>query len=341
MWRLNKKLTIFLVLALMTLVISACGQKQQANQAKNDGNKAATVKYPEKEITLICPWPPGGSSDLLDRAIAQAANKYLPKPIVIVNRDGANGMIATTEVAKTKPDGYTIIQGASGLFLTQPFTQKSLGYKQDDFVFLIGLTNEPILLTVNANSPYKTIEDLIKAAKEKNLVIRYSNSGMGGFPQLCPAYLFQLAGVKSQPVPFKGGAPALAAILGGHVEVCASHPGEAIPYIKAGKLRPLVISSTKRFPDLPDVPTMKEKGFNIDMGVKKFIFAPKGIPDEAKKVLTEALQKAAADPNFKKAMADISLMLEPMTGKEVVDYFNTQAPIMKKLIESMPKTETK
>lgn len=188
---------------------------------------------------------------------------------------------------------------------------------------------------------YKTLEDLIKTAKEKNVVIRYSNSGMGGIPQLSAAYLFQLAGVKSQPVPFSGGAPALAAILGGHVEAAVSHPGEALPHIKAGKLRPLAISSTQRFPDLPDVPTMKEKGFEIDMGVKKFIFVPKGVPEEVKKVLTEALQKAAADPEFKKAMADINLMLEPMTGKEVVDYFNKQAPIMKKLIESMPKTEAK
>ncbi|CEP69387.1 Bordetella uptake gene [Moorella glycerini] len=345
MLRLPKKLILlFSLLVITTLMITACGQKQQpnqANQVKEDANKAATVKYPEKEITLICPWPPGGSSDLLSRAIAQAASKNLPKPIVVINRDGANGMVATTELAKTKPDGYTIAQGASGLFVTQPFIQNNLGYKQDDFDFLIGLTNEPILLTVNANSPYKTLEDLIKAAKEKNLVIRYSNSGMGGIPQLSAAYLFQLAGVKSQPVPFKGGAPALAAILGGHVEAAVSHPGEALPHIKAGKLRPLAISSTQRFPDLPDVPTMKEKGFEIDMGVKKFIFVPKGVPEEAKKVLTGALQKAAADPEFKKAMADINLMLEPMTGKEVVDYFNKQAPIMKKLIESMPKTEAK
>lgn len=340
MLRLPKKLILlFAILVTAMLAITACGQKQQAGQDK--GGTGTSAKYPEKEITLICPWPPGGSSDLLSRAIAQAASKNLPKPMVVVNRDGANGMIATKELTKAKPDGYTITQGASGLFLTQPFTQKNIGYKQDDFDFLIGLTNEPILLTVNANSPYKTLDDLIKAAKEKNLVIRYSNSGMGGIPQLCLAYLFQLAGVKAQPVPFNGGAPALAALMGEHVDVAASHPGEAIPHIKAGKLRPLVISSSQRFPDLPDVPTMKEKGYDIDMGVKKFIFAPKGLPDDVKKILIDALQKAANDPDFKKAMTDINLMLEPMTGQQVNDYFNTQAPIMKKLIESMPQTEAK
>ena len=213
---------------------------------------------------------------MLSRAIAQGMKNSLPKPVVVVNRDGANGMIATAETVRTKPDGYTLTQGASGLFLTQPFVQKKLEYKQDDFDFLIGLTNEPILMTVNAGSPYQTLEEMIKGFKEKNQVVRYSNSGMGGFPQLCPAYLFNLAGVKSQPIPFKGGAPALTAILGGHVDACASHPGEAYPHIKAGKLRPLAVSSLKRFPALPDVPTLKEKGYDIDMGVKKFIFAPKG-----------------------------------------------------------------
>lgn len=329
----NRKMTALAgVLALLAMVAAGCGQGQ-------DAKKAPAAKFPEKEITLICPWPPGGSSDMITRAIAQAAGKHLAKPFVIVNRDGANGMVATTESLKSKPDGYTLLQGASGLFATQPYTQKNLGYKQDDFDFLIGLTNEPILLTVKSDSPYQTIDDMIKAAKEKNLVIKYSNSGMGGIPQLTPAYLFQLAGVKSQPVPFKGGAPALTAILGGHVDLCVSHPGEAIPHIKAGKLRALAISSTQRFQDLPNVPTLKEKGFNIDMGVKKFIFAPKGMPDDVKKVLVDALQKGAADPDFKKAMADINVMMEPMSGKEVSDYFNAQGPIMKKLIEEMPKVE--
>ena len=299
----------------------------------------ASAAFPEKEITLICPWPPGGSSDMLSRAIAQGMKNSLPKPVVVVNRDGANGMIATAETVRTKPDGYTLTQGASGLFLTQPFVQKKLEYKQDDFDFLIGLTNEPILITVNAGSPYQTLEEMIKGFKEKNQVVRYSNSGMGGFPQLCPAYLFNLAGVKSQPIPFKGGAPALTAILGGHVDACASHPGEAYPHIKAGKLRPLAVSSLKRFPALPDVPTLKEKGYDIDMGVKKFIFAPKGVPEDARKTLVEALQKASEDPGFKKTMADIHLMLEPMTGKEVVAYFNAQAPIMKKLIEEISKAQ--
>ncbi len=316
------------VLLAASFLVGCGGQKS---------NTVAQTKFPEREITLICPWPPGGSSDLLARAIAQAANKHLSKPIVVVNRDGANGMVATTELAKAKPDGYTIALGVSGLFTNQPYVQKSLGYKQDDFDFLMGFTNEPILLTVNADSPYKTLEEFLAAAKKNGTTVKFSNSGMGGFPQLCLTHLFELAGVKSQAVPFKGGAPSLAALLGGHVDAAASHPGEAIPHIKAGKLRPLAVSSVSRFAALPDVPTLKEKGFNIDMGVKKYIFAPKGLPQDVREKLIDVLKKVHADPEFKKYMADVHLMVEPLTDKQIVEYFNTQGPVMKKLLTELPK----
>lgn len=330
---MKKSLLTGIVAVFMAVgLLAGCG----GGETKKD---AAATKFPEKEITLVCPWPPGGSSDLLTRAIAQAANKHLEKPMVVVNRDGANGIVATTDLAKAKPDGYTISLGVSGLFTNQPYVQKSLGYKQDDFDFLMGFTNEPILLTVNADSPYQTLEDLLKDAKEKDTVIRFSNSGLGGFPQLCLTYLFQLSGVKAQAVPFKGGAPALAALLGNHVEAAASHPGEAIPHIKAGKLRPLAVSSLTRFYALPDVPTMKEKGFEIDMGVKKYIFAPKGLPKDVRDKLIDVLKKVHEDADFKKYMIDVNLMVEPLTDKELVNYFNTQGPVMKKLLEEMPKQQ--
>lgn len=305
------------------------------------GPASIYAKYPEKEISLICPWPPGGSSDLITRSMAQVAKKYISKSLIVINRDGANGVVATTENVRTAPDGYTILIGTSGLFTATPIVQKKVGYKQEDFEFLVGMTNEPMVFTVHQTSPYQTIEDLIKVAKEKNLVLRYSNSGLGGIPQLCAAYFFQMAGVKSQPIPFKGGGPAMTAILGAHVDVGVGHPGEAVPHIKAGKLRPLVISSLKRFSDLADVPTMKEKGYDIDMGVKKYIFAPKGLPAEVRAYLVDNLTKVIQDEDFKKAMTQLAILWEPLTGKEVVDYINTQYPIMKKLIDETSAMEKK
>ncbi len=301
------------------------------------GWNTSEAAFPEREITLICPWPAGGSSDLICRTVAQAAAKHLPKPMVVVNRDGANGVVATTEAKTARPDGYTILQGTSGLFLTQPLTQKNLGYQMDDFDILLGVTNEPILLLVHADSPYKTVDDFIAGAKKENAVIRFANSGTGGIPALTGTYFFQKAGIKSQPIPFKGSAPALTAMLGKHVDAGVVHPGEAIPQIKAGSLRPLIVSSPKRFSALPDVPTMREKGFDIDMGVRKFIFAPKGIPAEVQKALLTALQKSIEEASFKKAMEDAHLMFEPLTGEQVKGYILTNLPIVKRVLEEIPK----
>ena len=309
------------VILMLSLVLTACGGKQ----------------YPDKEITFVCPWSPGGSSDLIVRSMSKVAGKDFPKPFVVVNRDGANGVIATTELAKTKADGYTVSLGTSGLFTTTPISQPNVGYKMEQFDFLLNLTNEPIVLSVPAGSPYRTLEDLIKGAKEKNLTIRYANSGLGGIPQLALAHLFQQAGVKADPIPFKGSAPAITAALANQVEVLACHPGEVLPHAKAGKLIPLAISSLQRFPALPDVPTMKEKGFDVDLGVKKYVFAPKGMPDDVKKTLVDKLTKAAKDPEFQKTMVDAGLMIEILTGKEIEDYMKAQYPVMKKLIDSMPK----
>jgi tripartite-type tricarboxylate transporter receptor subunit TctC len=301
------------------------------------GGTATAAAFPEKEITLICPWPAGGSSDLITRSISQGMAKHLPKATIVVNRDGANGVIATTETRTAKPDGYTIILGTTGLFTIQPLTQKNLGYKMEDFDFLIGLTNEPILLVVHADSPYKTVEDLIQGAKKENRIIRFSNSGLIGLPSMAGSYFFQKAGVKSQPIPFKGGAPALTAMLGKHVDAHVNHPGDCMPHIKSGTLRPLVISAPQRFFSLPDVPTMKERGYDIDIGVRKFIFAPKGIPADIEKTLVGSLQKASEEASFKKAMSDAYLMLEPMTGGQVRQHLLDTLPIVKKLVDEMPK----
>ena len=323
------------VLVAATLLVSACGTSKI-----NDTKQSTSIRYPEKEITLVCPWSAGGSSDLLARALAQSANKKMEKPIIVVNRDGAGGGIATLEVGQAKPDGYTIAVGASGLFTTQPFLKK-VNYKIDDFDFLIGISDEPVLLTVRADSPDKNLEDLFQRAKSEKLVIKYGNSGIGTVPHLNLAYLFQMANIQSQPVPFKSNTQALASLMGGHIDVSAAHPGEAIPQIKAGKIRALAISSAKRFASLPDVPTMMEKGYQIDMGVRKFIMVPKGMPTDIKVALTQILERSVADPEFVKAMSDIYLILEPMKGTEVVEYLKKEAPIMQRLLSNMQKSEAK
>jgi len=295
----------------------------------------AQAAFPEKNITLICPWPPGGSTDLITRTISKVGAKYISKPIVVVNKPGGNGVVATTEMVRVPADGYTLSAGTTGLFTSTVLVQKKVGYKQDDFDFLASMTDEPMVITVHPSSPYKSLNELIRAFKEKDQVIRYSNSGLGGIPQLCGAYLFEFARVKSQPIPFKGGGPAMTAILGGHVDVGIAHPGEALPHVKAGKLRALAISSPKRFSEMPDVPAFQEQGYTFDVGVRKYLFAPKGLPSDTRKYLAENLTRVIHDEEFKKTITSMAILWAPLTGKEVVDHLNTQYSIMKKLIEEL------
>ncbi len=300
------------------------------------GLAAATqAAYPEKAITLICPWPAGGSTDLITRMVSKVGAKYFSKPIVVVNRAGANGVVATTENVRTPADGYTILAGTTGLFTSTILVQKKVGYKQDDFEFLLSMTDEPMVVSVHPSSPYKSLNELIRAYKEKNQVIRYSNSGLGGIPQLCAAHLFKFARVKSQAVPFKGGGPSMTAILGGHVDVGIAHPGEALPHVKAGKLRVLAISSPSRFSEMPDVPTFKELGYTFDVGVRKYLFAPKGLPGDTRKYLVENLTKVVNDDEFKKPITSMAILWSPLTAKELMNHLNTQYGIMKTLISEL------
>lgn len=331
----SKKCLILLAMVLIvSMVIAGCGETQSAGEQEK-------IEYPQKEVTFICPWPAGGGSDLIVRSMANTLADYFPEPFVPVNREGANGIVATSELANAKPDGYTISLGATGVFTTSPLTQEGVTYKMDDFDFLIGLTNEPIVLSLPADSPYKTLEELFKASKEKNFAIRYANSGQGGVPQVTMAYLFNLAEAKTQSIPYSGGPAAITAALGGtaNCDVVSSHIADVLEHAKAGTLRPIAISSSERAALLPDMPTLKELGYDVDMGVRKFIVAPKGMPEDVKSTLVDALTKAANEPKFKEAMESGGLIYDVMTGQEVEDYLNEQYPIMKEIIENTPTTK--
>jgi tripartite-type tricarboxylate transporter receptor subunit TctC len=323
----------FLVSLSVVLIISGCGSKAQTT---TQTGTPAPLKYPEKEITLIVPVAPGGSTDVNARATAKLMSKYLNKPVVVENQDGAGGVTATTELARKKPDGYTLEFAADGLFTTQPVLQKNLGYKQDDFDFLIGTTAASPTLSVNAKSPYKTLEDLIKDAKEKGKTINYGHAGVGTSLHLAGQSLFELAGVKAQQIPFKGGGPAVTALLGEKVDVVITPEVTIMPQVQAGNARVLAVSSAKRSTLMPDVPTMKEKGYDVDISSRYYIFGPKGIPQEVKKVLDDAFQKMVADPEFKKSMDDLGIMVDVKTGKEMEEYFNKTRPIYEKLLNSAP-----
>ncbi|MBA7587544.1 hypothetical protein ES708_29574 [subsurface metagenome] len=279
----------------------------------------SNVKYPIKPIKIIGPWAAGGSSDTLLRIFASIAEDYFGQPLVVVNRTGAGGTIATTEVKGAKPDGYTIMLNAVGVFTTQP-KMRDVSYSLDDFETVIGLSYEPIVLTVHSNSNYKSLDDLKNAKKN----IKYGSSGTGSLPHLSQAAFFGKAGIESTHIPYKGGAPAITALLGRHIDIIAAHPGELLPYVRSGDLLMLNIFSPERYYLIPDVPTFKEQGYDLDFSVWKFILTPKGVDPEIVKILHDKFYAMMQDSRFIEFAKKIDIKMNPISGKEVREKLTKQ-----------------
>lgn len=318
---MNKSLTILFILIIsVALILSGCSSGKQPS-----GNGEATVsettesKFPEKPIEFIVPWSPGGSSDTMARALSEVAKDHLGQPLVVVNRDGAGGTIATTEFTKAKPDGYTVLMNAVGVFTTQPF-MRDVKYSIDDFKGVIGLSYEPIFLAVNSDSPWESIEDLVEDFKKSDKAVKYAHSGNGALTHLAQAALYSQAGIKSESVPFDSNNTALTNLLGKHVDVAVGHNTEVLPHVQEGKIRLLGVFSSERDerPGFNNIPTFKEQGYDIDMSVWKFILVPKDTPQEIIDKLYEGFYNMIQDPRYVRFCETAKLAMNPIKGEEVI-----------------------
>jgi tripartite-type tricarboxylate transporter receptor subunit TctC len=262
--------------------------------------------YPSHAITIINAFPPGGANDLVTRPIASALEPILKQPVVVETKAGAGGQVGAQVAASAKPDGYTLLShnnGISGyaevdkLFGRQPKTTRA------DFIPLARLMADPVLLLVNDQQPYKTVKDLIDDAKKRPNAIIYSSGGLYGATHL-PVAMFEAAtGIpRMRHLPTNGGGPALNALLGNNAQVSAQAVTPSIQHIKAGKLRALASFGGTRVKALPDVPTLKELGFDVEYYLWVGLFAPKGTPDAAVKKLSAAIDQAANGERFKSAI---------------------------------------
>jgi len=272
------------------------------------------VNYPQKPIKIIIPWAAGGSTDMIGRALSAVAEKYLGQPLVVVNRAGAAGTIAVTEVKGAKPDGYTVLLAAIGLFTTQP-KMRHVEYALDDFEPVIGVSYEPIILVTNPESGYKSLDDLKNSGK----TIKYSSSGTGGLNHLAQAALYKKMGIKADHVPCKGDAPAIMALLGNHVDSTVAHPANLLPYLKSGKLLFLGVFSPERCNLMKDVPTLKEQGYDLDFSVSKFILVPKGVDTSIIKILHDKFFDIMKDPEFTKFTKNTHLEITPISGEKLLE----------------------
>ncbi len=278
--------------------------------------------YPNKPIQLIVPYAAGGSTDVLARALGPVAPKYFPQPLVVVNKAGGGAIPGRVEVVKSKPDGYTLLFGyGSGEDLVVPW-QRSLPYNVlTDLEPVCRLSVHSVVLAVPTNSPYKTLADLVKAAKEKEMIA--SASTKGGIVDITFQLFAKTAGLKSLTVvPGAGGADAVTALVGGHVDFGGGHPSEVLPHIKAGRLRGLAVAFEKRDPAVADIPTFREGGYDVvTFGSVKGIGVPKGTPAEVKTYLEKKFKEVAEDTEFQKIMKDIGQPVMWQTAEEYRAWF--------------------
>jgi tripartite-type tricarboxylate transporter receptor subunit TctC len=304
----------------------------------------AQDSYPSKSITMIVPFPPGGVADITGRPLAAMMEKSLKQPVVIVNRTGAGGALGMSQVAKSAPDGYTILMGLSSISIfpvSDRINGKQPAYEMKDFAPIALISSDPTVLVVRAESPYKTLKDFIDAAKANPGKINYSSSGVYGTLHVAMEIFANAAGIKLFHVPYGGGGPAVNALLGGQVEALASGPAAAIGQIKGGKMRALAAWSDKRLALMPDLPTFKELGYDAEFYIWAGVFAPAATPQPILARLREAVRAAVNDPDFKAAMDKVGTPISYLDAPEFQKFWDHDAKRLAVALEKIGKVEEK
>jgi tripartite-type tricarboxylate transporter receptor subunit TctC len=256
----------------------------------------AETKYPTKPIRLVVPFPPGGSVDPIARVLSQKITEDFGEQVIVDNKPGGNAVIGTEFTARAAPDGYTLLLAATA-HVTNPLLVKTTYDPLKDFVAVSMLCDAPVILTVNPSVPAKTLKEFIALAKSKPGELNYSSAGTGNPNHLAGELFNIMAGVKTMHVPYKGGAPAVADLLGGQVQFTYGSPIIVLPHIKAGKLRALAVSSPTRLPSLPDVPTFAEAGLpGYEIRIWYGLLAPAGTPKDVVAKLSKEIDKIMALP---------------------------------------------
>lgn len=293
-------------LLLAALVLGSCSQVVLAQ----------APAYPNKPVKLVVGFAPGGAADFVARAIGESLGRALGQPIVIENKAGAGSSIAAEAVAKSAPDGYTLLIASPSSISVNPALNTKLGYKPSDLLPVTKLTASPLVIAANPATGISSVKELIAKAKAAPGALNYATSGNGSAPHLGAAHFSQVAGVQMQHIPFRGGAPAIQSVVAGDTQLTFGTPPSVLPMIQAGRLRGLAVSTLERTPLFPDLPGMKEAGlpdYLIDFWYGFFV--PAGTPPAIVQKLFDATQTAMQVPTVKAALAregtDVSVSRSP------------------------------
>jgi tripartite-type tricarboxylate transporter receptor subunit TctC len=300
------------------------------------GTLSLAADYPSRPVSMIVPFPPGGSTDMVARVLAQKLHDKLGGTFVVENKAGATGTIGATFVKNAQPDGYTLLVSSLAPFAVNPFLQRSLPYDPaKDFDLLSVLVQAPNVLVANPSVKASTVAEVIGYLKQKPGEASFASSGAGSSDHLTAELFWQETGTKGLHIPYKGGAPAIQDLMGGQVQFSFQNLNAVITQIQAGKLKAIAITSTRRSPLLPNVPTLAESGIrNVDVYSWQAIAGPKGMPADVKKKLMEGIVAALNDPDAKKKLTDLGFEIVANTPEQFARFQAQELARWKKVIET-------
>lgn len=296
---------------------------------------AANAAWPEGPVTWVVPYPAGGGTDVIARTVASSLEKTLGQTIVVENKPGGGTSIGASAVARAKPDGYTVGTADSGTLAFNPSLYKKLTYDPTKFTYIGGLARFPLVLAVPANSPFKTVKDLIAAAKKDPGKLSASSAGAGSPHHLALERFKQLTQTQIVHVPYKGAAPALQDLIGGQVDLMFGDLGSSLPNIKAGKVRVLAVTVPDRLALLPDVPTMAQEGVGDFVAYAwQGLVGPADIPADVVKKLDADLKSTLESDDVRKKVEALGVEIMPMNSSDFKAYSDKEREEWAKVIKA-------
>jgi tripartite-type tricarboxylate transporter receptor subunit TctC len=291
-------------------------------------------------VTIVVPFPPGGTTDILARIVGAQLEQRFHQPFIVENRPGAGGNIGTARVAKAAPDGYTLVMGTVGTHAINMALYKDTGYDNvKDFAPISRIANVPNVLEVGASQPYRNVKELIAYAKAHPGEITFASSGNGTSIHLAGELFKTMTGVDMRHVPFRGSAPAITALLGGHVDIMFDNLPSSYAQIKAGGLRPLAVTSAARSAALPDVPTLAESGLPGYEATSWFgLLAPAGTPPAIIKLLDDQIVAILADPAVKAQLDEQGAVPHPESPEEFSRFIRAETTKWAKTVKDSGAT---
>ena len=265
--------------------------------------------FPDRPLAMVLAFPAGGGTDVAARPLARIMEKYLGQPIVVSNRPGASGEIGFTELARSKPDGYTIGFINTPTIVTIPLERPATRFRLDDFAPVLNIVDDPGAIWVRPDSPLRNLADLVEEARRRPGQVSYGTSGIGSDDHLAVLALERVTGTRFLHVPFAGGAPVRTATLSRQIDLAVTNIGEAIGDFRQGLFRPLGQMGTARWPVMADVPTFREQGFDVVEGSMRGLAAPAGLPRPVLDRLVDAARRAAEDPEWQAVATQLALPL--------------------------------